>query len=46
MKDLNIFRLLVATDETSRVHGGVMVSVAGANVFSVPPIIYHGTALQ
>ena len=46
LKDLDVFHLLVATDETSRVQGGVMVSLAGANVIGAPPIIHHGTEAQ
>ena len=35
--ELDAFHMLVMTDETSRVEGGVMVSLSGANVIGVPP---------
>ena len=43
---LDVFHLLVLTDETSRVEGGVMASLAGAAVIGAPPIVYHGTEAQ
>jgi len=44
--EMDIFHLLVMTDETSRVEGGVMSSLAGASVIGAPPIINHGTEAQ
>lgn len=44
--DLDVFHLLVSTDESSRVEGGVMSSLSGANVIGIPPIIHHGTESQ
>ncbi|PKS05095.1 hypothetical protein jhhlp_008462 [Lomentospora prolificans] len=38
--------LLVATDETSRVEGGVMIALAGASVIGAPPVINYGTEAQ
>jgi alkylation response protein AidB-like acyl-CoA dehydrogenase len=44
--ELDIFHLMVMTDETSRVEGGVMTALSGASVIGAPPIIYHGTEAQ
>lgn len=44
--EMDVFHLLVMTDETSRVEGGVMASLAGASVIGAPPIINHGTEAQ
>ncbi|TKA25755.1 hypothetical protein B0A50_05852 [Salinomyces thailandicus] len=44
--DLDVFHLLVSTDETSRVEGGVTTSLSGASVIGIPPIIHHGTEEQ
>lgn len=44
--EMDVFHLLVATDETSRVEGGVMTSLAGASVIGIPPVIHHGTEEQ
>ena len=35
--DLDAFHFLVMTDETSRVEGGVMVSLSGSSVIGIPP---------
>lgn len=43
---LDIFHLLVMTDETSRVEGGVMTALAGASVIGSPPIANHGAEEQ
>ena len=43
---LDVFHLLVSTDEGSRVEGGVMSSLAGASVIGIPPVIHHGTEQQ
>ena len=44
--DLDIFHLLVMTDETSRVEGGVMTALAGASVIGSPPIANYGAEEQ
>ncbi|GME60606.1 acyl-dehydrogenase [Neofusicoccum parvum] len=44
--ELDVFHLLVATDEGARVEGGVGVSLAGASVIGVPPVINWGTEEQ
>jgi alkylation response protein AidB-like acyl-CoA dehydrogenase len=44
--DLDVFHLLVSTDETSRVEGGVTVGLGGASVIGIPPVIHHGTEEQ
>lgn len=46
MAGLDIFHLLVMTDETSRVEGGVMTALAGASVIGSPPIANHGAEEQ
>ncbi|KAK3725206.1 hypothetical protein LTR37_000717 [Vermiconidia calcicola] len=43
---LDVFHLLVSTDEGSRIDGGVGSSLAGASVIGIPPIIHHGTEQQ
>lgn len=44
--DMDIFHLMVMTDEGARVEGGVMISLAGASVIGAPPIINYGTEEQ
>jgi alkylation response protein AidB-like acyl-CoA dehydrogenase len=47
LEKMDPFHLLVATDETSRVPaGGVMTSMSGASVIGAPPIIHWGTHEQ
>lgn len=46
LRQLDVFHLLVSTDEGSRVEGGVMSSLSGANVIGLPPVIHHGTKAQ
>lgn len=46
IEELDVFHLLVSTDETSRVEGGVMTCLGGASVIGIPPIIHHGTEEQ
>ena len=46
LEKLDAFHLLVSTDETARVEGGVMTSLAGASVIGAPPIVHHGTDEQ
>jgi alkylation response protein AidB-like acyl-CoA dehydrogenase len=43
---LDLFHLLVMTDETSRVEGGVGQALGGGSVIGVPPIVAHGTEEQ
>jgi alkylation response protein AidB-like acyl-CoA dehydrogenase len=43
---LDVFHMLIMTDETSRVEGGVMGSLGGASVIGAPPVINHGTEEQ
>lgn len=43
---LDPLHLLIATDESSRVQGGVFTSIAGANVIGIPPVIHHGNEEQ
>nr|OQO15964.1 hypothetical protein B0A51_16262 [Rachicladosporium sp. CCFEE 5018] len=43
---LDAFHLLLSTDETSRVEGGVTTSLGGASVIGIPPVIHHGTEEQ
>ncbi|KEZ40903.1 Uncharacterized protein SAPIO_CDS7903 [Scedosporium apiospermum] len=40
------FHLLVATDEMSRIEGGVAIALAGASVIGAPPVINYGTEEQ
>lgn len=44
--ELDVFHLLVSTDETSRVEGGVMTGLGGASIIGVPPVVHHGTEAQ
>jgi alkylation response protein AidB-like acyl-CoA dehydrogenase len=44
--ELDVFHLLVSTDETSRVEGGVTSSLGGASVIGAPPLLHHGTEEQ
>jgi alkylation response protein AidB-like acyl-CoA dehydrogenase len=44
--ELDIFHLLIMTDETSRVEGGVTTSLGGGSIIGVPPIVHHGTEEQ
>lgn len=46
LHDLDVFHLLVSTDETARVPGGVMTSFSGASVIGAPPIVHHGSEEQ
>lgn len=43
---LDAFHLLISTDETSRVEGGVTSSLGGGTVIGIPPVIHHGTESQ
>ncbi|KAK3053393.1 hypothetical protein LTR09_005562 [Extremus antarcticus] len=43
---LDVFHLLVSTDEGSRIDGGIGSSLAGASVIGIPPVIHHGTEQQ
>jgi hypothetical protein len=44
--ELDVFHLLVSTDEASRIEGGVGVALGGGSVIGVPPIVAHGTEEQ
>lgn len=44
--ELDVFHLLVSTDETSRIEGGVTSCLGGASVIGVPPLLHHGTEEQ
>jgi len=44
--ELDIFHLMIMTDETSRIEGGVTTSLGGGSVIGVPPIVHHGTEEQ
>ncbi|KAF2207892.1 hypothetical protein CERZMDRAFT_50176 [Cercospora zeae-maydis SCOH1-5] len=43
---LDAFHLLISTDETSRVEGGVTSCLGGGSVIGIPPVIHHGTEKQ
>ena len=44
--ELDIFHLLISTDEGSRIEGGVGTALGGGSVIGVPPIVHHGTEEQ
>lgn len=44
--ELDIFHLMVATDESSRIEGGVGTALSGGSIIGVPPIVHHGTEEQ
>jgi alkylation response protein AidB-like acyl-CoA dehydrogenase len=44
--DMDIFHLMVSTDEGSRIEGGVGTALGGGSVIGVPPIVHHGTEEQ
>ncbi|KAK5123117.1 hypothetical protein LTR85_003315 [Meristemomyces frigidus] len=44
--ELDVFHLLISTDETSRIEGGVMTSLSGASVIGIPPVCHHGNEEQ
>lgn len=44
--EMDIFHLMVSTDESSRIEGGVGTALGGASVIGVPPIVHHGTEEQ
>lgn len=46
VKDLDIFHLMVMTDESSRIEGGVTTAMSGGSVIGVPPIVHYGTEEQ
>ncbi|KAK5137426.1 hypothetical protein LTR08_009004 [Meristemomyces frigidus] len=46
VEELDVFHLLVATDETSRVEGGVMIALGGASVIGAPLVVHYGTEAQ
>jgi alkylation response protein AidB-like acyl-CoA dehydrogenase len=44
--EMDIFHLLVSTDEGSRIEGGVGTALAGGSIIGVPPVVHHGTEEQ
>ncbi|CAI6293763.1 unnamed protein product [Periconia digitata] len=44
--ELDLFHLMIMTDEASRVEGGVQTALTGGSVIGVPPIVAHGTEEQ
>ena len=44
--ELDVFHLLVATDESSRIEGGIGTTLSGGSVIGAPPIVHHGTEEQ
>lgn len=46
VKDMDLFHLMISTDESSRIEGGVGTSLGGGSVIGVPPIVHHGTEEQ
>jgi alkylation response protein AidB-like acyl-CoA dehydrogenase len=45
-EEMDAFHLLIQTDETARVEGACLISLAGASVIGIPPVIHHGTEEQ
>lgn len=43
---LDVFHMMIMTDEMSRIEGGVVTSLEGASVIGVPPIVHYGTEEQ
>lgn len=46
IEKLDAFHMLVLTDESSRLEGGVGISLAGASAIGLPPVVHHGTEEQ
>jgi alkylation response protein AidB-like acyl-CoA dehydrogenase len=46
VEELDVFHLLVSTDEMSRIEGGVVSCLEGASVIGAPPVLHHGTEEQ
>jgi alkylation response protein AidB-like acyl-CoA dehydrogenase len=46
LEELDVFHLMIMTDETSRIEGGVTSSLGGGSVIGVPPIVHYGTDAQ
>ncbi|KAF1935851.1 acyl-CoA dehydrogenase NM domain-like protein [Clathrospora elynae] len=44
--DMDVFHLLVLTDESSRIEGGVGIALGGGSVIGAPPVVHHGTEEQ
>ncbi|KAF2646830.1 acyl-CoA dehydrogenase NM domain-like protein [Massarina eburnea CBS 473.64] len=44
--ELDMFHLMIITDESSRVEGGVGTALAGGSIIGVPPVVHHGTEEQ
>ena len=45
-EELDVFHVMIMTDETSRIEGGVTSSLGGGSVIGVPPIVHWGTEAQ
>lgn len=46
VKELDVFHLMVMTDESSRIEGGVTTAMSGGSIIGVPPIVSYGTEEQ
>jgi alkylation response protein AidB-like acyl-CoA dehydrogenase len=44
--ELDVFHLMIMTDENSRIEGGVGVALSGGSVIGAPSIVHHGTDEQ
>ncbi|KAH9882325.1 hypothetical protein J1614_000561 [Plenodomus biglobosus] len=44
--DMDLFHLMILTDEGARIEGGVGIALGGGSVIGAPPIIHHGTEEQ
>jgi alkylation response protein AidB-like acyl-CoA dehydrogenase len=44
--EMDVFHLMISTDESSRIEGGVGTALGGGSVIGVPPIVHHGTEEQ
>lgn len=44
--ELDVFHLMIITDEGSRIEGGVGQSLSGGSVIGAPPVVHHGTEEQ
>ncbi|KAF2246219.1 acyl-CoA dehydrogenase NM domain-like protein [Trematosphaeria pertusa] len=44
--ELDVFHLMIQTDENCRIEGGVGGALGGGSVIGVPPIVHHGTEEQ
>ncbi|KAH8731745.1 acyl-CoA dehydrogenase/oxidase [Phaeosphaeriaceae sp. PMI808] len=44
--EMDVFHILISTDEGSRIEGGVGTALAGASIIGIPPVVHHGTEEQ